>query len=258
MTVQQFFDIPGGIHPAERKELSNRTPILRAPLPARLILPLSQHIGAPAEPCVSVGQRVLKGQLIAEATGVVSAPVHASSSGTVSFIGPQPFPHVSGMLAPAIVIDTDGLDEWTELQPCPHFAQVSDRELLDRIRQAGISGLGGASFPTAVKLAARPQQKIHTLIINGTECEPYITADDLLIRAQAAELLAVAPSNVVAVEVNLSCPNLEGRGSIFAHDARLSAEVMAATAACGRPRWAKLSANTDRIIDVADAVIANL
>ena len=189
MTVQQFFDIPGGIHPAERKELSNRTPILRAPLPARLILPLSQHIGAPAEPCVSVGQRVLKGQLIAEATGVVSAPVHASSSGTVSFIGPQPFPHVSGMLAPAIVIDTDGLDEWTELQPCPHFAQVSDRELLDRIRQAGISGLGGASFPTAVKLAARPQQKIHTLIINGTECEPYITADDLLMREKAAELL---------------------------------------------------------------------
>lgn len=190
MTVQQFFDIPGGIHPAERKELSNRTPIQSMPLPARLILPLNQHIGSAAEPCVSVGQRVLKGQMIAEATAVVSAPLHAPTSGTVSFIGSQPYPHVSGMLAPAIVIDSDGLDEWCELQPCRHFQQLETRELLERIRDAGISGLGGAGFPSAVKLSARPQQKIHTLIINGTECEPYITADDLLMREKAAELLS--------------------------------------------------------------------
>ena len=190
MSAQSFFDIPGGIHPAERKELSNRTPIQFPPLPGQLTLPLAQHIGTPAEPCVSVGQHVLKGQIIAEATTAVSAPVHAPTSGTVSFIGPQPYPHVSGMLAPAIVIDSDGLDEWAPLQPCTHFQQLPAAELLEKIRQAGVTGLGGAGFPTAVKLSSRPQQKIHTLIINGTECEPYITADDLLMRERTAELLS--------------------------------------------------------------------
>ncbi|MFZ3154830.1 electron transport complex subunit RsxC [Pseudomonas sp.] len=187
---ERIWDIPGGIHPAERKELSNRTPIQPAPLPKRLTLPLNQHIGAPAEPVVTVGERVRKGQLIAAATGFVSVPVHAPTSGTVSFIGPQPYPHVSGMLAPAIVIDSDGLDEWIELTPCADYRQLENSALLELIRQAGISGLGGAGFPTAVKLNARPTQKIHTLIINGTECEPYISADDLLMRERASELIS--------------------------------------------------------------------
>ncbi|MDF3196547.1 electron transport complex subunit RsxC [Pseudomonas sp. 1928-m] len=185
-----IWDIPGGIHPAERKELSNRTPIQPAPLPKRLTLPLNQHIGAPAEPVVAVGERVLKGQLIAAATGFVSVPVHAPTSGTVSFIGPQPYPHVSGMLAPAIVIDSDGLDEWIELTPQADYRHLENSALVELVRQAGISGLGGAGFPTAVKLNARPTQKIHTLIINGTECEPYISADDLLMRERASELIS--------------------------------------------------------------------
>ena len=185
----KIWDIPGGIHPPERKELSNRTPIQPAPLPRQLTLPLSQHIGAPAEPCVAVGERVRKGQKIAEATGFVSVPVHAPTSGTVTFIGPQPYPHASGMLAPAIVIEADGLDQWCELAPCADFRALAPEELLGRIRDAGINGLGGAGFPTAVKLTARPQQKIHTLVINGTECEPYITADDVLMREKAAELV---------------------------------------------------------------------
>ena len=185
-----IWDIPGGIHPAERKELSNRTPIHPAPLPKRLTLPLNQHIGTPAEPVVAVGERVLKGQLIATANGFVSVPVHAPTSGTVSFIGPQPYPHVSGMLAPAIVIDSDGLDEWIELTPQPGYRQLDSSTLVELIRQAGISGLGGAGFPTAVKLNARPTQKIHTLIINGTECEPYISTDDLLMRERASELIS--------------------------------------------------------------------
>jgi electron transport complex protein RnfC len=185
-----IWDIPGGIHPAERKELSNRTPIQPAPLPKRLTLPLNQHIGAPAEPVVAVGERVLKGQLIAAATGFVSVPVHAPTSGTVSFIGPQPYPHVSGMLAPAIVIDSDGVEEWIELTPQPDYRHLDNSALVELIRQAGISGLGGAGFPTAVKLNARPTQKIHTLIINGTECEPYISADDLLMRERANELIS--------------------------------------------------------------------
>lgn len=185
-----IWDIPGGIHPAERKELSNRTPIQPAPLPKRLTLPLNQHIGTPAEPVVAVGERVLKGQLIAAANGFVSVPVHAPTSGTVSFIGPQPYPHVSGMLAPAIVIDSDGLDEWIELTPHPDYRQLDSSTLVELIRQAGVSGLGGAGFPTAVKLNARPTQKIHTLIINGSECEPYISADDLLMRERASELVS--------------------------------------------------------------------
>ena len=158
MTALQIWNIPGGIHPAERKKLSNRTPVQTAPLAKRLTLPLAQHIGASAEPVVSVGERVLKGQLIAAANGFVSAPVHAPTSGTVSFIGPQPYPHVSGMLAPAIVIDSDGLDEWIELTPCADYCDLEHSVLLERIRQAGISGLGGAGFPTAVKLIARPTQ----------------------------------------------------------------------------------------------------
>ena len=186
----KVWDIPGGIHPAERKELSNRGPILYPPLPRQLILPLAQHIGAAAEPCVSVGERVLKGQKIAESNGFVSAPLHAPTSGRVTFIGPQPYPHVSGLPAAAIVIDSDGLDQWAPLAPCPDYRALEPDELLARIREAGISGMGGAGFPTAVKLSARPSQKIHTLIINGTECEPYITADDLLMRERAAELVA--------------------------------------------------------------------
>jgi Na+-translocating ferredoxin:NAD+ oxidoreductase subunit C len=188
--AMNIWDIPGGIHPAERKELSNRTPIQPAPLPGRLTLPLNQHIGTSAEPVVAVGERVLKGQLIAAANGFVSVPVHAPTSGTVSFIGPQPYPHVSGMLAPAIVIDSDGLDEWIELTPQPDYRHLESSALVELIRQAGISGLGGAGFPTAVKLNARPTQKIHTLIINGTECEPYISADDLLMRERANELIS--------------------------------------------------------------------
>jgi electron transport complex protein RnfC len=189
-SLSSVSDFHGGIHPPERKELSNRTPIQQMPLPARLIVPLSQHLGMPAEPCITLGERVLKGQKIAEASGFVSAPVHAPTSGTVSFIGPQPYPHVSGMLSAAIVIDSDGQDEWIERQPHAEYAQLPPAELLEIIRQAGISGLGGAGFPTAVKLSAPSSQKIRTLIINGTECEPYITADDLLMREKAAELVA--------------------------------------------------------------------
>ena len=186
----KVWDIPGGIHPAEHKALSNRTPIQPAKLPKRLIVPLAQHLGAPAEPCVQLGERVLKGQKIADAAGLVSAPVHAPTSGVVSFIGPQPYPHVSGLPGTAIVIDSDGLEQWTELHPQPHYRSVEPAALLEIIRRAGISGLGGAGFPAAVKLGARTTQKIHTLIINGTECEPYITADDLLMREQAEQLVA--------------------------------------------------------------------
>ena len=211
MSLIQLWDFPGGIHPAEHKQQSNSRPIQPAPLPKRLILPLNQHIGAPAQPCVAVGERVLKGQLIASANGVISVPLHAPTSGTVSFIGPQPYPHVSGLLSDAIVLDSDGLEQWCALSPCVDYQHLAPSELLERIRAAGISGLGGAGFPTSVKLSARVAKKIHTLIINGTECEPYITADDCLMRERAAQLISgieilvqlIAPDQVlIGIEDN--------------------------------------------------------
>lgn len=189
MSTWPIHPLRGGIHPPDRKALSTQQPIQPAPLAKQLIVPLLQHIGSNAEPCVSVGDYVLKGQLIAESTRTISANVHAPSSGTVSFIGPQPYPHVSGQLYDAIVIDTDGLDKWCALEPLPDYQSVAAPELLTKIRQAGISGLGGAGFPTAAKLLTKDEQSIKTLIVNGTECEPYITADDLLMREKAPQLM---------------------------------------------------------------------
>ncbi|MBQ0742776.1 MAG: electron transport complex subunit RsxC [Pseudomonas sp.] len=186
----RIWDIPGGIHPEEHKHESTQHGLERMPLPKQLILPLLQHIGARAEPVVNIGDRVLKGQLLAEASGLVSCPLHAPTSGTVTAIGPAPYPHASGLEEWAITLDTDGLDEWTELQPASDYSTLEATTLLDMIRNAGVSGLGGAGFPTAAKLKARPEQKLHTLIINGTECEPYITADDTAMRCKAAEIVA--------------------------------------------------------------------
>lgn len=180
--MRKVFGFHGGIHPPENKQQSLTGMIRDAGIPTELVLPLSQHIGAPASPIVSVGERVLKGQLIAEAPGSVSVPLHAPTSGTVTAIEERMIAHPSGLAAPCIVIATDGLDEWTELPACPHYQEMSRPELLDRIRHAGIAGMGGAGFPAAVKLSTREGSKVAVLIINGTECEPYITADDALMR----------------------------------------------------------------------------
>jgi electron transport complex protein RnfC len=190
--MRKVWDIHGGIHPAENKQQSLQTPIHPAGIPPQLILPLAQHIGAPASPIVNVGDRVLKGQMIAEAKGFVSAPVHAPTSGTVAAIESRLIPHPSGMSAPCIVIDTDGQDQWIEHSGIEDFRSLSKLDLIDRVRQAGIAGMGGAGFPSAVKLSTRDDKPIDTLILNGTECEPYITADDILMRERAAEIIAGA------------------------------------------------------------------
>lgn len=190
--MRKVWDIHGGIHPAENKQQSLQEPIHAAGIPPQLILPLAQHIGAPASPIVNIGDRVLKGQMIAEAKGFVSAPVHAPSSGTVTAIESRLIPHPSGMSAPCIVIDTDGQDEWIAHAGVEDFRSLSKLELIDRVRQAGIAGMGGAGFPSAVKLSTRDDKPIETLILNGTECEPYITADDILMRERAAEIIAGA------------------------------------------------------------------
>ncbi|RRJ85128.1 electron transport complex subunit RsxC [Aestuariirhabdus litorea] len=186
---RRLWEIPGGVHPPLRKEQSRQAPIQPVALPPRLVLSLQQHIGAAATPLVKVGDPVLKGQKIAEAKGFVSAPLHAPSSGTVVSIEPHPVPHPSGMEELSIIIDTDGEERWCDLAPCPDYHQLDASELLARIREAGIAGLGGAGFPSAVKLSARPEQEVRTLIINGTECEPYISADDRLMRERSEALV---------------------------------------------------------------------
>lgn len=181
--------IPGGIHPAENKSQSLTQAIATAGIPPLLVLPLSQHIGAPATPVVSVGDTVLKGQVIAAANGFVSVPVHAPTSGTVTAIGAHVLAHPSGLEGPCISISPDGEDRWGERTSHHNYAELDKSELLSIIRNAGIAGMGGAGFPSAVKLAGQPNKPIHTLIINGTECEPYITADDILMRERAEAIL---------------------------------------------------------------------
>jgi electron transport complex protein RnfC len=154
------------------------------------VLPLQQHIGEIAEPLVTPGERVLKGQMIAAPGGNVSAPVHASSSGTVVAIEPRPYPHPSGLPAPAIVIETDGRDEWLEAENgLTNYREIGATRLLDHIRQSGIVGLGGAGFPTQVKLGSSVYHNIELLVINGAECEPYLTCDNRLMQERAAEIL---------------------------------------------------------------------
>ncbi|MCP5131744.1 MAG: electron transport complex subunit RsxC [Pseudomonadales bacterium] len=187
--MRKIFDFHGGIHPPENKRQSQQGGIRDAGIPPELVLPLSQHIGAPAKPTVAVGDRVLKGQMIAEANGFVSVPVHAPTSGTVSAIEDRLIAHPSGLPAPCIVIASDGLDEWTELAGISDYRQLPKADLLNRIREAGIAGMGGAGFPTAVKLSTRPGSQVATLIINGTECEPYITADDILMRERPGRIV---------------------------------------------------------------------
>jgi len=188
--MRKIFDFHGGIHPPENKDQSLQQPIREAGIPPELVLPLSQHIGAPAVPVVAVGERVLAGQLIAEAAGFVSVPVHAPTSGTVTAIEDRLIAHPSGLSAPCIVIATDGRDEWTAHRGIPDYRQASPGELLTRIRDAGIAGMGGAGFPTAVKLTTREGSRVATLIINGTECEPYITADDILMQQEPESIIA--------------------------------------------------------------------
>ncbi|WP_339339608.1 electron transport complex subunit RsxC [uncultured Oceanicoccus sp.] len=190
--ARKVWDFHGGVHPPENKTQSNRLAITSAGIPGQLVFPLSQHIGAPATPIVTVGQRVLKGEMIAEAKGFVSVPVHASTSGEVIAIEHRSIAHPSGMTAPCIIIQADGNDQWIEHSGIKDYTSVDKSELLNRIRQAGIAGMGGAGFPAAVKLGTGDDQVIETLIINGTECEPYITADDMLMRERADDIIAGA------------------------------------------------------------------
>ncbi|MEW6352896.1 MAG: electron transport complex subunit RsxC [Pseudomonadota bacterium] len=188
--MSKTWRFPGGLHLPGYKEISTTLPVAAAAVPRYLIFPLQQHIGAPAKPLVAAGDKVLKGQMIAKADGYVSAPVHASSSGTVVAVEERPIPHPSGLRALCIVVETDGRDEWIAHQPVRHYTQLDPSALRNVIREAGIVGLGGAGFPTFIKLNRTPDKIIDTLILNGAECEPYITCDDMLMRERPEEIIA--------------------------------------------------------------------
>lgn len=183
-SIRKLWTFQGGLHLPENKAQSNTGRVLRVPYPSILILSLQQHIGQPAKAQVVPGEQVLKGQLIATPQGALSAAIHAPTSGQILAIKPNPIPHPSGLSAPCIHLIPDGRDTYyTPMpEPIPDYADRPIAELLERIRWAGIVGLGGAAFPSAVKLTQLPETPIETLIINGVECEPYITCDDMLMR----------------------------------------------------------------------------
>ena len=189
IVIDAVGDFHGGIYPAENKTQSMELPIGSLPIPDELVFPLSQHMGAPAEPIVSVGDTVLAGEKIATAVGVFSAAIHSSSSGVVSAIEERILPHPSGMSGPCIIIKTDGQHTPYPTSGCDDYTSKKPSELIDIIRDAGITGLGGAGFPTAVKLNPQAHYAIDTLILNGTECEPYITADHSLMLHHAEEVI---------------------------------------------------------------------
>jgi len=168
----------GGIHPPEHKELAEHSPISEAKPPVRATIPLSQHIGAPCEPVVEIGQEVKKGELIGNPGGFVSAPVHASVSGRVIAIGEFPVPN--GRMVTSVVIENDKKEEWTTLRDNPDYMNLSAEDLREKIKEAGIVGLGGATFPAHVKLSPPKEKPVDAVIINGAECEPYLTADHRL------------------------------------------------------------------------------
>lgn len=181
----------GGVHPREGKELSAGSAIQTAPLLERYVVPLSQHIGAPAKALVDKGDTVLRGQCLAEATGFVSVPTHAPTSGTIKAMTECPGP--AGTMIPAVELVSDGNDEADQaLAPIPDWQATDPDTLKDRIAEAGIVGMGGAAFPTHVKLSPPPAKPIKVLILNGVECEPYLTADHRLMLEAVDRILTGA------------------------------------------------------------------
>lgn len=182
----KLFRFPGGLHPPDHKNESNQTPIQSLPLLPQYRVPLSQHLGKPAVACVRVGERVLGGQIIGLADSGISAAIHAPTSGIVRAITAHPVAHPSGIDAPCIVIDSDGEDAVIASQP---IDRSDTTETLAHLHDLGLAGLGGAVFPTHIKLNPGPNAHWPILILNGAECEPWITCDDRLMQEHAVEII---------------------------------------------------------------------
>ena len=170
----------GGVHPKYQKEISCSKPFESMPSPEIVHIFLSQHIGAPCTQTVSKGDKVFAGQKVGESEAFVSAPVHSSVSGVVVDVLPKP--HPSGLLSPAVVIQSDGQDKLHKsVKPRKNFDKLSQEKIIELVREAGIVGMGGAMFPTHVKLCPPENASIDTLVVNGAECEPYLTCDHRLL-----------------------------------------------------------------------------
>ena len=194
-----FKTFTGGIHPKERKEATKYKAISQARLPSEVVIPMIQHTGAPCEPIVKVGDSVRKGQLIGRIEKFITSPVHSSVSGTVKEI--KEMPHPTAGKSVSVVIKSDGKDDWDEsVKKRAHAADLTREEIIDIVKTSGIVGLGGAAFPTHVKL--KPPKKIDTIILNGAECEPYLTCDDRLMIERPADVIKGLLLAMKALDVN--------------------------------------------------------
>ncbi|MEM5552899.1 electron transport complex subunit RsxC [Pseudoalteromonas neustonica] len=197
----KVWPFPGGIHPPGQKTLSSTQPITRLPLPDKLVVPLKQHIGANGQLIVEKGQRVLKGQALTQPIANWSVPVHAPTSGVIEDICHAPSAHPSALPELSVIIIPDGEDTWCELHVASDPSKLSHEQLIDIIHQSGIAGMGGAGFPTYIKADSR--KAIEYLVVNAVECEPYITADDLLMQEHAQGII-----NGIEVMQQLLTPTL--------------------------------------------------
>lgn len=236
----------GGITVNDHKAMSTDRPLITAGIPKQLIVPLAQHIGVAAKPLVKVGDHVSKGHRIARSPDYIGAHLHAPTSGTVVAIADHPIAHPSGLSAPAIMIETDGQDRWIDdghpdgLGALPNWRQLDAHAIRTRVRAAGIVGLGGAAFPTAVKLNRRGGQIIERLIVNGAECEPYISADDTLMRNRPKAILEGAA---------IACHVLQAARIVVAVEDNKPAAIAALTDA---------AADLDPAFDVAPIEIVSI
>ncbi len=179
----------GGLHLRHNKMVSCRHPVRRPREPTQLTVPLLQHIGPPALVCVEPGQQVLKGERIGIMPSASGAHVHAPTSGIVETVEERAMSHTSGLPGSCVIIRPDGANRWTDLQPVPDWQKAEPDTLIHAIREAGITGLGGAVYPTHVKASGGKRSGIHTLILNGAECEPYISCDEMLMREHPGDIV---------------------------------------------------------------------
>ncbi|HLF31382.1 MAG TPA: electron transport complex subunit RsxC [Xanthomonadales bacterium] len=189
---ERLYHFHGGLNLRHNKAISCDAPLLRAPLPPCLFIPLLQHAGQEARPLVSVGQAVLKGEAIGQFESPCTGYVHAPTSGSVVALAAQAITHPSGMDGLCVVLKPDGVDQWIELKAAPDWASRGTGFLRQRIRDSGIVGLGGAVFPTGLKVDEAKESAIHTLILNGVECEPYISCDEMLMREHPGSVISGA------------------------------------------------------------------
>ena len=216
-----LWDFHGGIHPPARKTQTSQKPLGRLSLPERLYIPLRQHIGVAGKLLVQPGDYVLKGQPLTAANNAMAVPVHAPTSGHVLAIDDHPSAHPSALPEPMIVLVPDGLEQWRERQPLDP-EHISRQQILARIQDAGIAGMGGAGFPTHIKSSA--SQGVDYLIINAAECEPYITADDALMQTEAETIMQ---------GIDILCDLLSPKAVLIGIEDDKPRAIAAMQAACG-------------------------